>query len=94
MNDDIRAAAFARAHQLNSKFADVIPWPSIVAPISTGAGEFQMANRARGIFRPRQMERGVLSIKTTIVREGLISRNPGCFHFCKKGRKGVMSWMV
>jgi putative restriction endonuclease len=74
MDDVIRAAAFARCRALMTKWGGVIPWSEINAPIRTASGDVWITNKAKGIFKPRQMSRGVLSIKTTIPREGRTRR--------------------
>ncbi len=71
---EIRNAAFKRAAALNSQWSGTIPWQEVINPIKVGNEEVLLANRARGIFRPRQMRQGVLSIKTTVAREGRVQR--------------------
>lgn len=66
----IRAAAFSRVVELSRRFGGVVPWEAVCDPLPLAGEEVRIANRARGIFRPRQMSRGVLSIKTTIPRTG------------------------
>lgn len=70
----IRNAAFSRVLELSRRFGGVVPWESVCDPLPLAGEEVRIANRARGIFRPRQMSRGVLSIKTTIPRTGRNSR--------------------
>jgi putative restriction endonuclease len=76
MNTDetIRAAAFVRVADLTRRFGGAIPWEAICAPLDINGEDVRIANRARGIFSPRQMARGVLSIKTTIPRTGRSAR--------------------
>jgi len=69
-NTAIRLAAFERVAELATKFGDAIPWKAIQVGVDIGAETVLLANRARGIFRPRQMSRGALSIKTTVPRHG------------------------
>ena len=75
MNDEqIRSAAFARIANLDARFVGAIPWSEISAGVTVANETVLLCGRARGIFRPRQMQRGVISIKTTIPREGRLRR--------------------
>ena len=69
-DEQIRAAAFQRTAALSSRFAEAIPWSELGAGFMVGGERILFCGRARGIFRPRQMRRGVLSIKTTVPRQG------------------------
>ena len=73
MNDPdahIRAAAFAAMEQLIRNRADgLVPWDIIHRGFQVGAEHIYFANRARGIFKPKQMT-AALSIKTTVPRAG------------------------
>lgn len=69
----IRFAAFQRVGALSQVFGDDIPWSAISAGISLADENILLANKAVGIFRPRQMKRGVLSIKTTRPRSGRVN---------------------
>ncbi len=73
-DETIRAAAFARVMDLTRRFGGAIPWDAICSPLDLEGEDVRIANRARGIFSPRQMSRGVLSIKTTIPRSGRSAR--------------------
>lgn len=73
-DESIRAAAFSRVAELSRRFGIVVPWDAVCEPLKLAGEEVRIANRARGIFRPRQMSRGTLSIKTTIPRTGRNSR--------------------
>ena len=73
-DDHIRAAAFLRIRELEARYGGVIPWSELAAPITVAGEKILLAGRARGIFRPRQMTRGALSIKTTIPRMGRTKR--------------------
>jgi len=66
----IRVAAFQRVRELEARFGGAMPWGAIAAGFDFQGENILLANRARGIFRPRQMSRGVLSVKTTVPREG------------------------
>jgi len=63
-------AAFRRVRELGARYGCAIPWNEITTSITIAGEEVLLAGRARGIFRPRQMARGVLSIKTTVPRMG------------------------
>ena len=73
MNDPdehIRSASFSALDQLLRKRPDgLLPWNVIHRGFQAGAEHIHFANRARGIFKPRQMT-AALSIKTTIPRVG------------------------
>jgi len=73
-DEAIRVGAFARVIELSRRYGGAIPWEAICSPIHLSGEEIWISNRARGIFRPRQMSRGVLSIKTTVPRAGRDSR--------------------
>lgn len=74
MSDEhFRAAAFARVTQLAQIFGDDIPWSAIATGAGAAGETFLLANKAVGIFRPRKMSRGILSIKTTKPRKGRIN---------------------
>jgi putative restriction endonuclease len=64
----LRLDAFQRIRELEARYGDSIPWSSINEGFSYMGEQVRLSGRARGIFRPRQMVRGVLSIKTTIPR--------------------------
>lgn len=66
-------AAFDRVKWLEQLWGDDIPWSAIAEGIEINGEKIHIANKARGIFKPRQMERGILSIKTTAPRTGRIN---------------------
>ena len=69
-DEPLRAAAFAALEKLSRRHAGRIPWSAIDAGFPTADGEqVRFANRAQGIFKPRQMS-GALSIRTTVPRAG------------------------
>lgn len=47
-----------------------LPWSEIIRTFRIGDEEIYLTNRARGIFKPKQMKRGVLSVKSTLPRMG------------------------
>ena len=66
----LRAAAFAAIEKLSRQRAGRVPWKDIEPGFRTARGERVLfANRAKGIFKPRQMS-AALSIKTTVPRAG------------------------
>ena len=76
MNDPdahIRAAAFSAMDKLICHQQDgFVPWDIIHKGFQVGNEHFHFANRARGIFKPRQMT-AALSIKTTVPRAGRLT---------------------
>ncbi|MDO8291198.1 MAG: HNH endonuclease [Parvibaculum sp.] len=54
-------------------WGDDIPWSVIAEGIQINGEKVHIANKARGIFKPKQMDRGLLSIKTTEPRTGRIN---------------------
>ena len=65
----IRGAAFAAIERLSRQHGGQIPWDAIRAGFQMGSETVRFANRAKGIFKPRQMS-AALSIKTTVPRSG------------------------
>lgn len=71
MDDNrIRNAALSEISRRAKFLGNPLSWDEIVAPFEVDGEEILLANRARGIFKPRQMKRGVLSVKTTVPRSG------------------------
>ena len=73
-DDAIRATALERVEELEDTWRGAIPWSEIEAGFFLNGEHVYLSGRARGIFRPRQMSRGVLSIKTTLPRAGRTRR--------------------
>ena len=73
-DDTIRTAAFAHCRRLLRDFGGAVPAAAIERGFEHGGERIHIATRARGIHRPRQMHRGVLSIKTTKPRQGRTAR--------------------
>ena len=63
-------AAFEQVKKLELIYGDAIPSSVIEEGFTFGGEKVLLLNRVRGIFKPRQMAEGVLSIKTTIPRDG------------------------
>jgi len=66
-------AAFNRIKHLEQLFGDSIPWSAIEQGFEIGGEKVWLANRARGIFKPKQLERGLVSIKTISPRKGRVN---------------------
>jgi putative restriction endonuclease len=66
----IRLSAFDRVRELAEVHGDAIPWSDIAQGFLIEGEHFFLSGKARGIFRPQRMSRGVLSIKTTMPRAG------------------------
>ena len=56
--------------ELDPRFGDGMPWSAIEDVFNLLDTQVHVFGRARGNFRPRQMQRGVLSIKTTLPHSG------------------------
>ena len=65
----VRAAAFAAMEKLCLQGSGRVSWEAIDAGFEIDGQKMLFANRARGIFKPRQLE-AALSVKTTIPRQG------------------------
>ena len=72
-NNLIIEFAFKQLQYLALIYADDIPWRAIEKGFDCEGGKIFFSNKARGIFKPKQMTCGVLSIKTTIPREGRVN---------------------
>lgn len=66
-------AAFDKVKQLELFFGDDIPWNAIEQGFVLEGEKVFLANRARGIFKPKQLVRGLVSIKTTLPRSGRVN---------------------
>lgn len=70
-NDDIiRTAAFSALTTIVSIHGQPLSWGEITQGFTVSGEKILFANRARGIFKPAVMQRGVLSVKTTVPRIG------------------------
>jgi putative restriction endonuclease len=70
---DLINAAFKHVKQLELFYGDSIPAAVIEEFFQFNGEKVLLLNRAGGIFKPRQMAEGVLSIKTTMSRDGAAS---------------------
>jgi putative restriction endonuclease len=66
----IRSAAFAALGSIVNIYGQPLSWSEISQGFVVGGEKVLFANRARGIFKPAIMQRGVLSVKTTVPRVG------------------------
>ncbi len=73
-DQEIRLAAFARCAQLMHDHGGAVAWDAVQEGFEFNGERVYLAGKARGIHRPRQMKRGVLSIKTTKPRKGRTAR--------------------
>lgn len=69
----ILQAAFATINQLKLLYDDAIPWAAIEQGFVCEGKRMHFASRAIGIFKPAEMEDGLLSIKTVVPRAGRIN---------------------
>ena len=65
----IRVAALAAIEKLSQRWSGRVPWDAIAAGFGVAGQKVLFANRAKGIFKPRQMS-AALSIKTGVPRPG------------------------
>ena len=72
-NPSITQHALKHIQQLEWVYGDAIPWNVIELGFEYNNEKILIANKARGIFKPKQMTRGLLSIKTTIPRKGRVN---------------------
>lgn len=69
----IRQAAFRRLKAISQDYSGDIPWDVIAEPAPFDNSAFFLASRAIGIFKPKQMPDGILSIKTVVPKQGRIN---------------------
>jgi putative restriction endonuclease len=65
--------AFQRLKAISQEHSSDVPWDAIAKPVPFRDGEFFLASRAIGIFKPKQMPDGILSIKTVVPKQGRIN---------------------
>lgn len=66
----ILQAAFATISQLQRWYDDAIPWAAIEKGFSFGGKNLHFASRAIGIFKPADMQQGILSVRTSMPKKG------------------------
>jgi putative restriction endonuclease len=71
---EIRFAAFARCRRLLQAHGGAVPWGAIQQGFTLEGEHIHLGSTPRGIHRPAQMRRGVLSIKTTKPKLGRTAR--------------------
>ncbi|MFB1487689.1 MULTISPECIES: HNH endonuclease [unclassified Thiocapsa] len=71
---EIRTAAFARCRRLLDQHGGAVPWGAIQEGFHVQGEHIHLGSTPRGIHRPAQMRRGVLSIKTTKPKRGRTAR--------------------
>ena len=87
MDAKIIRAAFNKVKELEVLFGDTIPAAEIRKGFEVDGKNILLENQVKGIFKPRQMERGVLSIKTTMPRDGISNiyndqlKDDGYYHY-------------
>jgi putative restriction endonuclease len=69
----LRATAITHVVALAQR-KGVLAWDDIAAGFEFRGEIVRLATRARGIFKPKQLRSGALSIKTTLPRKGRIAR--------------------
>lgn len=70
----IRVAAFDALRRLTARHGEELAWKDISEGFQYRGEKLHFIGKARGIFRPRQMQGAALSIKTTVPREGREAR--------------------
>lgn len=66
----IRQAAFDHLNVLVAAHGPVLPWNILGEPFDHRGDRIRLANMPKGIFRPKSMTGGALSIKTTVPKRG------------------------
>ena len=89
----IRRSAFQTLAQLTVIHGPVLPWSVIYEGFEHQGQRMRFCNMPRGIFRPRQMRGGALSIKTTVPKPGKTARyddqiasDSPYFEYCYQGK--------
>jgi putative restriction endonuclease len=70
----IRLAAFQHCAQLMKRHSGAVPWSAIQPGFGFEGERVYLGSTPRGIHRPAQMQRGILSIKTTKPKQGRTAR--------------------
>ena len=69
----LRQAAFQRLEAITQQYSNDVPWEEIAQPVPLDGDLFFIASRAIGIFKPKQMPDGILSIKTVVPKQGRVN---------------------
>ena len=86
-NFTVLQAAFDRVADLEALYGDAIPYAAIREGFAWHGETLHFETKARGIFKPRQMSAGVLSIKTTVPRGDRVNiyndqlKDDGFYHY-------------
>lgn len=98
INDDsIRSAAFTRVRLLESFYGDSIPWSEISKGININGAHIHITSKAEGIFKPKEINEGAISIKTTVPKKGRYNIyddkefDDGFFHYSLKASGNLKS---
>ena len=67
---EVFRAAIEKIQYLEMLYGDCIPWAAINEGFYINGEKILLASKANGIFKPRQLAQGLLSIKTTEPRKG------------------------
>jgi putative restriction endonuclease len=92
-DSSLRSTAFQQLRLLQARYGDAIPWAAIDAGFMVNGERVHLSSKARGIFKPRRMSRGVLSVKTVMPRAGRekryedIASDDGVFEYRFMGKK-------
>ncbi|MBV8226276.1 MAG: HNH endonuclease [Verrucomicrobia bacterium] len=70
----IRLAAFDAMGRLVDKVGRPLPWSEIAKGFTFRGEVILFASKPRGIYKPKQLERGALSVKTPVPRIGRTAR--------------------
>lgn len=88
----LRLAAFQAVKALTDRHGALVPWEAITEGFVHEGRRIFLATRARGIFRPKEMVGGALSVKTTVPRHGrearyqdLVEKHEGHLDYCFQG---------
>lgn len=73
-NQKILQSAFYAVRRLQSIYGDEIPWREIAKGFGYLGNKVFLASAANGIFKPKEMAEGLLSIKTTVPKAGHVAR--------------------
>lgn len=71
---ELRVAALVHGASLMTQYQGAVPWSAVQRGMIWQGEHVYLGSTPRGIHRPRQMRRGVLSIKTTKPKPGRVAR--------------------
>lgn len=73
LDSRIRQVSFQRLKDIAAEYSSDVPWDALAAPVPLGDDSIYLASRAIGIFKPRQMPDGILSVKTVVPKQGRVN---------------------